>query len=900
MGLLENQITLIDAISAPINNIMNAVNSTVNVFRQAQGALDNAFDPAEIRSAQRAINAANDALERFRQTGQNTQFSWQSDSGIEVLQTSGIERYRQELAGANSLIGQLAAAQKQLTQNAVYGNILPPSAANDMMTLNQQIEQIRQRITQISAQPMDVVSSAESRELEQLRMQLNSAVQLQNQMNAAVENMDIEGANSAYLQLSQTVGNTERYIRDNINEQNRFNNAIQSGVNSAGNLNSMISRAVGAFAGVAGIRKAIGFVEDCTQAFNTQLNAETQLIGVLANTLDKDYVARFELETTANTMGAINQINAIQNSIDEVTVPVSAELEALNAAFDRITEKAAEIQGRGIYGDETMIAAAAEFSTYFSDTDAIEMMMDTLADYAIGMSGGGEIGTQEMVNYATNLGKIMSGAYDAMTKKGFQLNETQKAIIEGEASREQIVSALGEEYADMTRDMQAAAAISQVIEESWAGLYENMSNTPQGKIIQLNNAWGDMKEEIGGRLYPAIISIVDVITGNWSSIQKIVNSITLALEKTISILSWIIESAIWIAEIFIDNWGWIEPLIGGITVALIAYNVALGVYNTVCGIASAVCKIFAASLSMQSGETFAATAAQYGFNYALLACPITWVIAGVVALIVALAIYTNCVNDAYNISLSFGGMLGGSIMTILTALGNTVIAIYNIVVEVIIGIWNSIADFANFFANVFNDPLGAVVRLFMGVFDSILQMIEIAVGAIGNLLGQDWSSGIQDFRDKMNTAVEQQFGTGVEIVPKIDEKAWSLDYINYDDAFDVGYYIGDELGKKFSGADYTNEINNALNFNYPFESIDKISGNTDDIANTLEMTGEELKYLRDLAEQEVVNRFTTAEISVSLGGITNNVSSNVDLDGIVDYIETGMFEAAERVAEGVH
>ena len=233
MGLLENQVTLIDAISAPINSIINAVNSTVNVFRQAQGALNDTFDPAEILNAQRAINAANDALERFRQAGQSIQFNWQPDSGIEVFQTSGIERYRQELAGANSLIGQLAASQERITQNAVYGNILPPNAANDMISLNQRIAQIQQRITQISAQPMDIVSSAENRELEQLRMQLNSAVELQNQLNAAVDNMDVAGANNAYLQLSQTIGNTERYIRDNINEQNRFNNAIQSGVNNS-------------------------------------------------------------------------------------------------------------------------------------------------------------------------------------------------------------------------------------------------------------------------------------------------------------------------------------------------------------------------------------------------------------------------------------------------------------------------------------------------------------------------------------------------------------------------------------------------------------------------------------------------------------------------------------------
>ena len=104
--------------------------------------------------------------------------------------------------------------------------------------------------------------------------------------------------------------------------------------------------------------------------------------------LDEEYVAQFEVDVGADTTAAIDEINAIQNGVDEIVVPVTAETRALTAAYDQITAKASEIQGRGIYGDEAMIAAAAEFSTYFTDTDAIEMMMDTLSNYAMGMTGG--------------------------------------------------------------------------------------------------------------------------------------------------------------------------------------------------------------------------------------------------------------------------------------------------------------------------------------------------------------------------------------------------------------------------------------------------------------------------------------------------------------------------------
>ncbi|MCM1227324.1 MAG: hypothetical protein NC320_07865 [Clostridium sp.] len=688
----------------------------------------------------------------------------------------------------------------------------------------------------------------------------------------------------------------------------------------------MISGAVKAFAGVAGIKKAFGFVEDCTQAFNTQLNAETQLISVLSNMLDADYVAQFELETTADTTRAVNEINAIQNGIDEVVVPVSAESKALVAAFDQITEKASEIQSRGIYGDEAMIAAAAEFSTYFSDINAIEMMMDTLSDYAMGMSGGGEVGSQQMVDYATNLGKIMTGAYDAMTKKGFELTDTQKAIIEGTATQEQIVAALGEEYANMSSDMQAAAAISQFIEEPWAGLYESMSNTPEGKIIQMTNAWGDMKEVVGGQLYPYVLLFVDAITENWSTIEAVVQGITTGLEFLLGVLSWVLEAAISVAGAVADNWSWLSPIIYGVAAALAVYYGWQLAVNTVeligKGIKIAMCVAsyaHAAATGAEASANAVATAAQYGLNTAILACPLTWIIVAIIALCSALAIYVNQTNKAYGTTFSFAGMLGGAVLTVLATLGNMVMSVGDIIGSCVVFVWNIVADLSNFLANVFVDPLGAVVRLFVGVFDTILGLIEGCAEAIGNLFGLDWGSGIQGFRDKMNAAVEAEFGAGdYELMPKLDADALSvkslfgIDYMNYDDVFDTGYYLGEQVGDKideifdpsslFGTTDVPSPEDYANNFTGIDDigsGVDNIAGNTSDIADSMDITEEDLKYLRDIAEQETINRFTTAEIKIEQTN-NNTISSDWDLDGVVDGLTDAVDEAVNIISEGVH
>lgn len=757
-----------------------------------------------------------------------------------------------------------------------------------------------------------------------VNMSVSTMEQMQSVMNEPIDTAAIQGMQDQLAQATIAAqGMTQAFdeivpsIPENTANQERFNEEIWEGADGAGNLKNMIAGAVGAFAGLGAVRKAKDWIEDCTEAFNTQLNAETQLVSVLANMLDEDYVTQFELEVAADTAAAVNGINAIQNEIDEVVVPVAAETMALTAAYNQITAKASEIQGRGIYGDEAMIAAAAEFSTYFTDTDAIEMMMDTLANYAMGMSGGGAIDSAGMVNYATNLGKIMSGSYDAMTKKGFEFTDAQKAIIEGEATREQIVASLGEEYLDMSADMQAAAAISQVIDESWAGLYESMSNTPEGKIIQMTNTWGDMKETIGGQLYPYVLLFVDAITQNWGTIQAVADNITFGLQIMLGVLSWLMEGAINFAQGVMDNWGWISPIIYGIAAALAVYYGWL-LLTKGAALATAAAQTILTGAKMLAvpvyaaltGATMADTAAQWGLNAAMYACPIVWIIVLIIALIALFYAAVAAVNKFAGTSFSATGIICGVFMMAAAFIGNLFITLINSVIDIFVALWNFIAAFANFFGNVFTDPVGAIARLFFDLVDCIFGLLESTASAIDTIFGSNLAGAVGGWRDSLGSWVDETFGQGEEIMAKINASSLHLERFDYGAAWDAGYSFGEGIDESIANFDPSSlfgttdipsadDYASALTAGGIGSGIEDIAGNTGAMADAMDITGEELKYLRDIAEQEAINRFTTAEINIEQTN-HNTIKNGMDLDGIMSGMTDMVNEAIDISTEGVH
>ena len=294
-----------------------------------------------------------------------------------------------------------------------------------------------------------------------------------------------------------------------------------------------------------------------------------------------------------------------------------------------------------------------------------------------------------------------------------------------------------------------------------------------------------------------------------------------------------------------------------------------------------------------TGNTAAASAAVFTFNSALLANPIVWVVMLIMALIGALYAGVAYYNKFTGAGVSATGIIGGAFAVLGAFLINSFI----------VPLQNGFAMIANFLGNVFNNPIAAVKVAFYDMCLTVIGYITKLAHAIENLLNKipgvtvDITSGLDNFYAGLEQAqqkVKDESGW-VEYVQK-------MDFIDYSDAASAGYKFGEGIADKISGAFNLGGVE-AFDLG---NTLDGIYGNTGDTANNtaatadaLDITEEDLSYLRDIAEREAINRFTTAEIKVEQNN-TNYIDKETDLDGIMDAWANDFAEKLDVSEEGVH
>lgn len=782
---------------------------------------------------------------------------WQSDN-MEVFTSTGVERFEQEVQSANNMLNTLNQTQSRIAAQAAQTDLFPDNAIADMNNMQNRLQAIQQRIQTIESNPLNMGSDAANAELEQLRGQLDQAVQEQEALNRAVENMDVEAANQAYLRLSQTVGNTERYIRDNVDEQGRFNREIEEGTNEANSLMQTIKGAVAAYATIQTLSAALNLSDQLTSTtarmnlMNDGLQTTQDLQNMIYLSAER---ARGSYQATAD---AVSKLGLMAGDAFGSSQEIIAFMEQVNKQFTIAGTEAAGVDAAMLQLTQAMASGVLRGEELNSIFEQAPTIIQTIADYL-----------------DVPIGSIRE------------------------------MAAEGQITADIVKSAMFAAA------DETNAKFESMPKT-------FSQIWTSFQNTALMAFQPVLQRMNEI--ANSEAFQTFVNNAIEGLSMVAGIALEIFDLLVGVAGVVADNWSWLSPIIYGVAAALAVYygwllltkgaEMAMAAVHGIVAVAKG---IMAAATMLVTGATWAETTAQYGLNAAMYACPIVWIIILIIALIALFYAAVAAVNKFAGTSVSATGIICGAFMVALAFIGNIFVALWNLVVDVFVLIYNLVATVANFIGNVFTDPIGAICRLFFDLADTVLGILQALASAIDAIFGSNLAGSVQGWRDSLGGWVDDTFGKGEEVMAKMNADDMKLGRFEYGEAWDAGYSFGEGIDQSIAnfdpsslfdtnvpGADdYANLGSYGSGIGGIGSGVDDIAGNTGKIADSMDITEEDLKYLRDIAEQEAVNRFTTAEITIEQTN-HNTVSGKMDLDGIVSGLTDAANEAVDKIAEGVH
>lgn len=288
----------------------------------------------------------------------------------------------------------------------------------------------------------------------------------------------------------------------------------------------------------------------------------------------------------------------------------------------------------------------------------------------------------------------------------------------------------------------------------------------------------------------------------------------------------------------------------------------------------------------------------------------TWGIPLIIIIAVVAALYAvvGAINQVTGSSLSATGIITGTIAVALAFVGNLFVTAFNTIMDVVAVFYNVFAAIANFLANVFVDPLGAAARLFFDFADIVLSILQTIASAIDTIFGSSLSDTVQGWRDSLGGWVDDTFGKGIEVVPKIEDQNYHLDRFEYGKAWDAGYQWGDNLdlfgGLKdmFGAAGYDSKAYDEL-----LGDTGNISDDVSSINKSVNMADEDLKNLVDMAERQYVNQINlTAQTPVVTINGANTGNTEEDRrklgdtirDIILEQAAAGSYRSTARVYSG--
>ncbi|EGT5218181.1 hypothetical protein CUB10_02215 [Clostridioides difficile] len=733
---------------------------------------------------------------------------------------------------------------------------------------------------------------------------LSSFEQLQRTSSNAVNANSIIRAREELARAEAGFDRLERQIRESDNQQRKLNEDINKGASSTDRLVGSAKKLAATYLGIRTLG-GLGNLSDQMTSTNARLGmindgqqSDAGLNKMIFQSAERSRASYLDTAQIVSRIGmnagkafsSTKEIVGFAEQLNKKFVIAGASTEEMNSALLQLTQ-----------GLSSGVLRGEELNAVFESAPNI---IQSIADYL-----------------DVDIGKIRGMASEGMLTADIVKNSLLAAAEQTNAEFEKMPYTFSQIWTSIKNN---AIMIFGVIQKK---IEQSMSS--KGFRTFIDNFINSLYV-LGNVAYNIFNEIISILGSPF--FQAFVNAIIVGVSLIVQALGWIITQALNIANVFAQNWSIIAPIVLGVAAAMLVYNNALllSIANKVKDIALSAKSLVMSfahivAESYRAAALVATTIAQDGLNAAMAACPITWILYGIIAIVVAFFVAIAIFNHFAGTSVSAIGVVAGAISVAASFIGNLFIATGNLIIDIVALIYNTLAGFAEFFANFLDDPIGSVIRAVSGMANAVLGIIRSIASAFDTVFGSNLADAVSGWQDKLQGWTDKVAGEAKIKVERMDPNKLHFDRFNYGKAWDAGYKWGDKLetnikdkfdiskmaedAKKKLGLDDLWDKKYGLGdgfgsagLNSPLDDAAKgakdTAGNTAKMAKTMDKSQEDLKYLRDIAEQETINRFTGVNIKIDMNN-TNNISKDNDLDGIVNVLTEKLNDAMAVSAEGI-
>jgi len=581
-----------------------------------------------------------------------------------------------------------------------------------------------------------------------------------------------------------------------------------------------------------------------------------------------------KLKQLAAAYISVKSAQAIIDTSDAMT-SMNARLAMVQQAFGNASESAEQFRNkifaaandsRGSY--ESMAALIARIGMNardaFSNTDELIKFADIVQKDAV--IGGAS--AQEAANAEIQLSQAMASG--VLRGQDFRSVMEQMPTIVGQIA----------DYLDVSRGkVKELADKGQLSAEVVKNAILSAADSVDAAYQKMPMTFGQAVTQIKNTALQAFEPVLAKINSMLNSEQG--QAILSGIENSLYVIANVASAAI-------DGLSGLMDVLYALSPAIIGVATAIAVYN--------------AMKLAQAAATAIATAAQTAENSAMLASPVFWITAIIVALIVVIYEAAQAFAETGGAASTAFGVIVGVIYEGIAAIQNFGLLVGNIAMAI-----------AAFFTacgksimNSFSVSIAQVKMYFYSLLSTAVSVISSIASSLNalpfvNIDTAGLNKAAQAYADKAkaNQKIVDNGAKGYDPFAAASKAMDTFQYKSYQDAYNKGAKVGDAFSNKLTSKFTMPKAASAglSGIGSVASNTGKTAGNTGKIKDKLDDTQEDLQYLCDIAERDAVNRFTTASISVDMVN-NNSISSGLDLDGIVDGLASRLKTSMASVAEG--